>query len=144
MVAVVVFFQAEDGIRDIGVTGVQTCALPICDRSKEDASRSARRCRISDGKNLSGEGYRSVGFIHEYPLTTATEMPTRCSTPSDLPKGSHPNTALWSVDYARQTLNRGISVKDAAAWTRTENLSRDFATISPRTSSIASPRSFRG
>src|SRR5215203_1918603 len=26
------FFQAEDGIRDIGVTGVQTCALPICFR----------------------------------------------------------------------------------------------------------------
>src|SRR3712207_8152148 len=26
---VFIFFQAEDGIRDIGVTGVQTCALPI-------------------------------------------------------------------------------------------------------------------
>ena len=26
------FFQAEDGIRDIGVTGVQTCALPIFDK----------------------------------------------------------------------------------------------------------------
>src|SRR5207244_9104315 len=25
-----VFFQAEDGIRDDLVTGVQTCALPIC------------------------------------------------------------------------------------------------------------------
>src|SRR5690606_40774397 len=25
------FFQAEDGIRDFHVTGVQTCALPICD-----------------------------------------------------------------------------------------------------------------
>src|SRR5215475_15285837 len=24
------FFQAEDGIRDFHVTGVQTCALPIC------------------------------------------------------------------------------------------------------------------
>src|SRR5262249_59813505 len=24
------FFQAEDGIRDWSVTGVQTCALPIC------------------------------------------------------------------------------------------------------------------
>src|SRR5436189_2762017 len=24
------FFQAEDGIRDTSVTGVQTCALPIC------------------------------------------------------------------------------------------------------------------
>src|SRR2546429_9326686 len=25
----VLFFQAEDGIRDVAVTGVQTCALPI-------------------------------------------------------------------------------------------------------------------
>ena len=24
------FFQAEDVIRDVAVTGVQTCALPIC------------------------------------------------------------------------------------------------------------------
>src|SRR3712207_8359274 len=32
------FFQAEDGIRDIGVTGVQTCALPI---SLEAAYRKA-------------------------------------------------------------------------------------------------------
>src|SRR5688572_32211037 len=27
------FFQAEDGIRDLTVTGVQTCALPISTRS---------------------------------------------------------------------------------------------------------------
>src|SRR2546430_3363727 len=27
------FFQAEDGIRDLTVTGVQTCALPIYPRS---------------------------------------------------------------------------------------------------------------
>src|SRR5690606_40254780 len=27
------FFQAEDGIRDFHVTGVQTCALPIFDKS---------------------------------------------------------------------------------------------------------------
>src|SRR2546430_6114691 len=30
---VVFFFQAEDGIRDLTVTGVQTCALPICNRT---------------------------------------------------------------------------------------------------------------
>src|SRR5256885_3899609 len=30
--SVVFFFQAEDGIRDYKVTGVQTCALPIFDR----------------------------------------------------------------------------------------------------------------
>src|SRR5690606_37409484 len=34
-VCVVFFFQAEDGIRDFHVTGVQTCALPICDLSME-------------------------------------------------------------------------------------------------------------
>src|SRR5260370_18458585 len=32
------FFQAEDGIRDSSVTGVQTCALPICNHP--------RRCTI--------------------------------------------------------------------------------------------------
>src|SRR5690606_39614333 len=30
--AALFFFQAEDGIRDFHVTGVQTCALPISDR----------------------------------------------------------------------------------------------------------------
>ena len=29
------FFQAEDGIRDYKVTGVQTCALPILDGTLE-------------------------------------------------------------------------------------------------------------
>src|SRR6266446_9328195 len=33
------FFQAEDGIRDYKVTGVQTCALPICRRYLESADR---------------------------------------------------------------------------------------------------------
>src|SRR2546422_4678557 len=28
------FFQAEDGIRDVAVTGVQTCALPISPESR--------------------------------------------------------------------------------------------------------------
>src|SRR5205809_6168522 len=33
------FFQAEDGIRDVAVTGVQTCALPI----STDSHRGGRR-----------------------------------------------------------------------------------------------------
>src|SRR5258708_31893149 len=33
------FFQAEDGIRDDLVTGVQTCALPISDSFRPFASR---------------------------------------------------------------------------------------------------------
>src|SRR3712207_5342149 len=35
---VLFFFQAEDGIRDIGVTGVQTCALPILRGYKEEGT----------------------------------------------------------------------------------------------------------
>src|SRR3712207_7448715 len=34
------FFQAEDGIRDIGVTGVQTCALPILAGTAPSSSRA--------------------------------------------------------------------------------------------------------
>src|SRR3989442_8923583 len=30
MLTMLFYFQAEDGIRDADVTGVQTCALPIC------------------------------------------------------------------------------------------------------------------
>src|SRR5207253_4785937 len=33
------FFQAEDGIRDGHVTGVQTCALPISPRHGQSCSR---------------------------------------------------------------------------------------------------------
>src|SRR3989440_12348137 len=33
------FFQAEDGIRDLIVTGVQTCALPILDLQIERVER---------------------------------------------------------------------------------------------------------
>src|SRR6266498_4454990 len=44
----VFFFQAEDGIRDADVTGVQTCALPICSTAAsskpEDATRVGSPC----------------------------------------------------------------------------------------------------
>src|SRR5688572_31864282 len=34
------FFQAEDGIRDLTVTGVQTCALPISRGKSAELTRS--------------------------------------------------------------------------------------------------------
>src|SRR2546430_5488959 len=40
------FFQAEDGIRDLTVTGVQTCALPIC-----------HRVRSADHDSTAGPGW---------------------------------------------------------------------------------------
>src|SRR2546422_7540701 len=58
------FFQAEDGIRDVAVTGVQTCALPISpthswirgldierragrDRRRRDAGRTPGRAPLA-------------------------------------------------------------------------------------------------
>src|SRR5439155_14969166 len=67
----VFFFQAEDGIRDGHVTGVQTCALPIYEAAARgvDAgahghvprlrARSRRRAApepVPDGARRSGEG----------------------------------------------------------------------------------------
>src|SRR5499427_351286 len=43
------FFQAEDGIRDHCVTGVQTCALPIWDRDPRAGGRLAARIAIRRG-----------------------------------------------------------------------------------------------
>src|SRR3989442_5738861 len=73
------FFQAEDGIRDADVTGVQTCALPIClvygrapvhetdhrshDRELEEEERSLDRDECPNGPNveLSRSEERRVG-----------------------------------------------------------------------------------
>src|SRR2546429_2919211 len=38
----VFFFQAEDGIRDVAVTGVQTCALPIFAAARAAVDARAR------------------------------------------------------------------------------------------------------
>src|SRR2546430_8296338 len=42
------FFQAEDGIRDLTVTGVQTCALPISAYNGLIAPSRINLSRVSD------------------------------------------------------------------------------------------------
>src|SRR5256885_8568596 len=44
----VFFFQAEDGIRDYKVTGVQTCALPISPL-RQQRDRDALSAALADG-----------------------------------------------------------------------------------------------
>src|SRR5256885_11482370 len=73
----VFFFQAEDGIRDYKVTGVQTCALPICDNAGGDhllgtnvpgifaagdvRAGSTKRCATAVG-----EGAMVVQLVHAH------------------------------------------------------------------------------
>src|SRR5947208_5196004 len=56
------FFQAEDGIRDDLVTGVQTCALPIFDYTKEDFTKGDQRYDVilDNVANHSISEYRRV------------------------------------------------------------------------------------
>src|SRR2546430_8312747 len=73
------FFQAEDGIRDLTVTGVQTCALPICIGHLEDSARGelafypATRRRFCRPGNL----LRVAGDYLIGPATTRREEATR-------------------------------------------------------------------
>src|SRR3712207_2903682 len=53
----VFFFQAEDGIRDIGVTGVQTCALPISEQPEERFTFHSSRMRM---KHVTPEELRAM------------------------------------------------------------------------------------
>src|SRR2546422_6059 len=47
------FFQAEDGIRDVAVTGVQTCALPILLRERVSrAPRYSLAVEVSPGASV--------------------------------------------------------------------------------------------
>src|SRR3989440_1187530 len=52
-VCIFFFFQAEDGIRDLIVTGVQTCALPISSRRRHTRSDRDWRDRKSTRLNSS-------------------------------------------------------------------------------------------
>src|SRR5207244_10162951 len=47
------FFQAEDGIRDDLVTGVQTCALPICVYANSRRTRRASSGRRGSSPSAS-------------------------------------------------------------------------------------------
>src|SRR5256886_12619056 len=44
------FFQAEDGIRDLTVTGVQTCALPISHPARPALPRGSDHRRPADDR----------------------------------------------------------------------------------------------
>src|SRR3989441_13294074 len=62
------FFQAEDGIRDKLVTGVQTCALPISRRgagvrARGDLARVPRFLEAVPGRGIGRASWRERGEI---------------------------------------------------------------------------------
>src|SRR6185295_17090308 len=61
-------FQAEDGIRDIGVTGVQTCALPI-----SGYGRRFRTACIARQRGVVAACWTSAGATRLAPCSSATK-----------------------------------------------------------------------
>src|SRR3989449_1480986 len=66
------FFQAEDGIRDVAVTGVQTCALPILgglDLLREVIARLVDGSRLEEFKPTYGTTLvTGWAHLHGYPI----------------------------------------------------------------------------
>src|SRR5205823_8867946 len=91
------FFQAEDGIRDKLVTGVQTCALPIC----------TRRCITKSCTIRSGSGPSQISWDSSTRNSTARSSPDAAEftravlTASFLSNGDNP--PLTGTDSARTT-----------------------------------------
>src|SRR3712207_6897162 len=65
----ILFFQAEDGIRDIGVTGVQTCALPIFMQELREDPKAERLENVGELLN-SIKYYEQVNENEDISLTT--------------------------------------------------------------------------
>src|SRR2546430_4719908 len=79
------FFEAEDGIRDLPVTGVQTCALPICHGQVFVTAAG------NGGNNIDSQPFYPASF------GLANVVSVAATTPEDM-IGSFTNYGAVSVD----------------------------------------------
>src|SRR5437879_9739288 len=103
------FFQAEDGIRDTSVTGVQTCALPISHHG--GVERGQVRLPQLPRRNLGTKGVRRHAGAPRAPvekgLMGATIQPDRIL---------HDLSELW-VSLGKQNGDESTGVLRACAMT---------------------------
>src|SRR5690606_40969711 len=96
------FFQAEDGIRDFHVTGVQKCALPIFTLSQRTGS--------SLGLEGAGAGLRLL-FLESIVLQRPGEPFTWERPP--LPHQAHPGLSLSGERSEERRVGKESRVRDA-------------------------------
>src|SRR5688572_26958170 len=95
------FFQAEDGIRDLTVTGVQTCALPICRRFNAESReyfRNVRDGRLwADSRHLPARYVQSVHTWSTGQTRAVMALPSSASGQGEQPIAVTATTSLASV-----------------------------------------------
>src|SRR5688500_20198137 len=94
----VFFFQAEDGIRDYKVTGVQTCALPISER------RAALLSFVIIGAGPTG--VELAGTIADFARDTLPpefrEIDTRMTRSEERRVGKERRSRWWQGEYKKK------------------------------------------
>src|SRR2546422_379210 len=103
------FFQAEDGIRDVAVTGVQTCALPIFDRSSILKAKASAAVNVT-ASSLSQvyDGLPKAVTVSTNPPGLSTTLQVDKSTP--LVSWSKPNAITYGTRLNMAQLNATGSV----------------------------------
>src|SRR5258706_15935535 len=92
-----IYCQAEYGIRDWSVTGVQTCALPICKRTRTDWSKVPVPPRWPAGRGGAGAFDQSVRVLLPDQSGDGGQRRASAGGPGDLVQ----ETRAWDVRGAR-------------------------------------------
>src|SRR2546430_13543943 len=91
------FFQAEDGIRDLTVTGVQTCALPILPSGASTGKREAVELRDGDSQRYGGKGVQQA--VRNVEETIAPEVDGMEASRSEERRVGKECRSRWSPDH---------------------------------------------
>src|SRR5256886_3330409 len=99
------FSQAEDGIRDLTVTGVQTCALPISVGRTEGGMRLGSKIFLTSALVivvLAGVGFlslRALGRLVSVNREIATRTVPALRLRSEERRGGEEGRSRWSPDH---------------------------------------------
>src|SRR5690606_21351312 len=135
------FFQAEDGIRDFHVTGVQTCALPISERRPATKSSAAPSPRFFHRKRVSRAAASRACFSDKPPWKEIHLPCKSCSGGDEIFQPPAHQMAQSSIQLVRGTLRYGaaLSMRTNGYLAFTASIAAASPTIRFRYSTAMSP-----
>src|SRR2546422_7198955 len=118
------FFQAEDGIRDVAVTGVQTCALPISPH-RPRARRTRGRC---GGRSVTGASFM-VGSAMRLALVSLVLLLATgvAANPDDDASAPGQPAAVTAESH----FNQGQALARQSDWAGAEQAYREATRVRP-------------